>query len=59
MRFDETGMSQVPFKRTENGIEAFDVANLQYQAIARRQFRQFGRVRGVVGNWFLDQRVLP
>src|ERR1700757_4746327 len=55
MRLDEPRMGQMFFERTQNRIEAFDVAHLEDEAATRRQFRELGSVCGVVGDRFLDQ----
>jgi len=57
MRFNEPWMRQIFFKRVQNRIETFHVANLQGQSVVSGQIRQFASMRGVVSNRLFDQHM--
>ena len=57
MCFDETRMGQALFQRAEDGIKAFNMANLQNQPFFRRELCEFARVGGIFGDWFFDEQM--
>src|SRR5438309_224565 len=57
MRFDKTRMTQALFQRAEDGIKAFDMANLQNQPFFRRKLCELARVGGIFGDRFFDEQM--
>jgi len=56
--FDETGFGGDGFEVFEDGIEAFDVADLEDEIFFLGEADEFGGLVGVVGHRFFDEDVL-
>ena len=54
MRFYKSRMGQMFFERAEHWVKTFDMTHLQYEIAARCQFRELGRLRGIVGDRLLN-----
>ncbi len=59
MGLDEARVGGHAFQVGEDGIEPFDVADLQHAAVLLRELDQFGRLGSVIGHRLLDQHVPP
>ena len=54
---DEFGLGGHGLEEFENGVEAFDVADLQHTVFLARQHAQLRRLRGIVGHGLFDQHM--
>ena len=59
MTFDEDRFRRGFLKKLEDRIEPLDVADLQDEIFLFGEFAQLGGLRGIVGDGFLDENVLP
>jgi hypothetical protein len=55
VRFDKPRMREIFFESTQYRIEAFHMADLQYDTVARGQFREVGCMCSIVSDRFLNQ----